>query len=267
VNGRLLVQTLRWNRTRLVALVIAGFVWGLLIPTIYVSFSDALRELANSGAIPEQLLNFGSGSLFTLPGAITLGFQHPLALAFLGIFAVGTTTAAIAGERERGTLEVILARPLSRHGLYLTVAAAVVLLLAVELVALLGGQWTGITIQGVADQADLGGLPLVFANGLLLWSAFAAFGLAASVSFDRHAPALGLTMAFLLANYFLEILGSLWTDVDWSQEYSLFHHFQPTEILTGNADPMDFVILGIAVLVPVAFAWIVFPRRDLAAPD
>ena len=70
----------------------------LLIPIIYVSFSDVLRELANSGAIPEQLLNFGSGSLFTLPGAITLGFQHPLALAFLGIFAVGTTTC---GHRRR----------------------------------------------------------------------------------------------------------------------------------------------------------------------
>src|SRR4029079_12264988 len=126
MNGRLLLQTIRWNRTRLVALVIAGFAWGALIPTIYVSFSDALRELANSGAIPEQLLNFGSGSLFTLPGAITLGFQHPLALVFPGIFAVGTTTSAIAGERERGTLEVILARPLSRHTLYLTIAAAVV---------------------------------------------------------------------------------------------------------------------------------------------
>jgi ABC-2 type transport system permease protein len=267
VNARLLLQTIRWNRSRLISLVIAGFAWGLLIPTIYVSFSDALRQLANSGAIPEQLLNFGSGSLFTLPGAITLGFQHPLALAFLGIFAVGTTTGAIAGERERGTLEVLLARPLSRHTLYVTVATAVVVLLAVELVALLGGQWTGIAIQGIGDQVDLGNLPLVFANGLLLWTAFAAFGLAASVSFDRHAPALGLTMSFLLANYFLEILGSLWTDVRWSQEYSLFHHFNPTEILTGKADPVDFLILGVAVLIPVVFAWIVFPRRDLAAPD
>ena len=130
-----------------------------------------------------------------------------------------------------------------------------------------GRQWTGIAIQGITDQVELGYLPLVFANGLLLWSAFAAFGMAASVSFDRHAPALGLTMAYLLVNYFLEILGSLWTDVDWTQEYSLFHHFNPTEILTGNADPLDFVILGIAVLIPVVFAWIVFPRRDLAAPD
>jgi ABC-type transport system involved in multi-copper enzyme maturation permease subunit len=267
VNGRLLLQTLRWNRVRLAALVLAGFGWGILIPIVYVSFSDALRELANSGAIPKQLLNFGSGSLFSLPGAITLGFQHPLALAFMGIFAVGTTTAAIAGERERGTLEVLLARPLSRRGLYLTVALAVVVLLAIELLAMLGGQVTGILIQGITDQIDLGALWLVFVNGMLLWGAFAAFGLAASVSFDRHAPALGLALAYLLVNYFLEILGSLWTDVAWSQEYSLFHHFQPTQALTGKADPLDFVILAAAIVVPVIYALIVFPRRDLAAPD
>ena len=267
MNARLLVQTIRWNRVRLLALVLAGFGWGLLIPIVYSAFSDVLRDMANSGMFPEELMNFGSGSLFTLPGAITIGFQHPLALAFMGIFAVGTTTSAIAGERERGTLEVLLARPLSRRGLYLTVGAAVVVLLAIELVAMLGGQWTGILIQGLTEEIDVAGLPLVFANGLLLWCAFAAFGLAASVSFDRLGPALGLTLAFLLVNYFLEILGSLWTDVAWSQEYSLFHHFQPTELLTGETDPVDFLILGAAVLIPVVYALVVFPRRDLAAPD
>jgi ABC-2 type transport system permease protein len=267
MNGRLLLQTVRWNRVRLIALMVAGFAWGILTPVIYSSFSDAIRQLANSGAIPKQLMNFGSGSLLTLPGAITIGFQHPLAIAFLGIFAIGATTGAIAGERERGTLEVLLARPISRRTLYLTVAGAVVVLLAVELASLLAGQWTGILLTGVADQIDSSAVWLIFVNGLLLWGAFAAFGLATSVSFDRHGPAIGLAMAFLLVNYFLEILGSLWTDVAWSQEYSLFHHFQPGELLTGTADPIDFVILGIAVAVPVIYGLVVFPRRDLAAPD
>jgi ABC-2 type transport system permease protein len=267
VNLRLLAQTIRWNRVRLLVLIVVGFAWGLLIPIIYASFSDLIRDMMNSGAIPRELMNFGSGSLLTMPGAITLGFQHPLALAFLGIFAVGTTTSAIAGERERGTLEVLLARPLSRRGLYVTVAVAVVVLLAIEVGAIVGGQAVGIMILELTGDIDMAGLPLVFANGLLLWAAFAAFGMAASVSFDRHSPALGLTLAYLLVNYFLEILGSLWTDVAWSQEYSLFHHFQPTELLTGNADPIDFVILGAAVVIPVIYALIAFPRRDLAAPD
>jgi ABC-2 type transport system permease protein len=267
MNGRLLRQTIRWNRVRLLTLFVAGFGWGILIPVIYSSFSDAIRQLANSGAIPRQLMSFGSGNLFSVPGAITIGFQHPLALAFLGIFAIGTTTGAIAGERERGTLEVLLARPISRRSLYVTVAVGVVILLAIELAALLAGMWTGVLLTGISDQVDGGAVWLVFANGLLLWGAFAAFGLAASVTFDRHAPAIGLALAYLLVNYFLEILGSLWTDVAWSQEYSLFHHFQPADLLTGKADPADFVILVAAVLVPVLYALVVFPRRDLSAPD
>lgn len=267
MNLRVLVQTLRWNRVRLLAVALAALGWGILLPTIYVGFSDALKGLANSGAIPKQLLNFGSGSLFTLPGALTLGMEHPLAIAFIGIFAVGSTAGAVAGERERGTLEVLLTRPISRRTLYVTLAVAATILIGVVLGALLLGQIIGMAIQNVTDQVELANMPLVFLNGLMLWGTFAAFGLAASVTFDRHAPAIGLSMAFLLINYFLEILGSLWTDAKWTQPYSLFHHWQPGNILTGKADPFDFALLGLAILIPVAYALIVFPRRDLAAPS
>ena len=267
MNLRLYAQTLRWNRVRLIAVVIASVGWGILIPIVYVAFAEAFKDLADSGAFPRELLNFGSGSLFTLPGALTLGLQHPLVIAFFGIFALGSTVAAIAGEREDGTLEILLARPISRRTLYVTIAAASVTLVGVVLLALLGGQLIGVAIQGVSNELDLGLMPLVFLNGLLLWSAFAAFGLAASVSFDRHAPAIGLSIGYLLINYFLEILGSLWRDVDWSQQYSLFHHFNPGKILTGQTDWLDFVILAVAIAVPVAYALVVFPRRDLAAPS
>ena len=175
--------------------------------------------------------------------------------------------ASVAGEREGGTLEVLLSRPISRRTLYVTLAAASATLVAIVMLAMLGGQLIGVAVQGVSDELDLGLTPLVFLNGVMLWAAFAAFGLAASVSFDRHAPALGLTLAYLLINYFLEILGSLWRDVAWSQEYSLFHHFNPGHILTGDTDPLDFVILAVAIVIPVAYALIVFPRRDLSAPS
>ena len=124
MNGRLFLQTLRWQRVRLVIVVLAGFGWGVLIPIIYGAFSDMIRDLANSGAFPPELLNFGSGSLFTLPGAITLGTQHPLAIAMVAIFAIGSTATAVAGERARGTLEVLLARPISRLTLYVSILVA-----------------------------------------------------------------------------------------------------------------------------------------------
>jgi len=266
MNFPLFGRTLAWQRARWLIVTIAIFGWGVLIPVIYVAFADAFRDLANSGAIPNELLNFGSGSLFTLPGAITLGTQHPLAIAMLSVFAVGATATAIAGERQRGTLEVLLARPISRVTMYLTVLLALLIVVAIVLVALLAGFVAGAAVQNVLGELALEQLPLVWLNGFLLWGAFTTFGLAASATFDRAGPAIGLTLAFVLVSYFFEILGSLWTAVDWTQEYSLFHHFNATEILGGQLDPTDLLITGVAFVVPIVWALVVFPRRDLAAP-
>lgn len=265
MSGTLFARTLAWQRTRLIVVVLAAFGWGLLIPIFYTAFSDVVRDLANSGAFPEELLSFGSGSLFSLPGAVTLGLQHPFAIALLGIFAAGATATAIAGERQRGTLEVLLARPLSRRTVYVSIGLALLVVVAIVLAALLGGFVAGAALQGVLDDLPIEHLPMVFLNGFLLWAAFATFGMAASVTFDRAGPAVGLSLAYLLVNYFFEILGSLWADAEWTQEYSLFHHWQPTEILKGSLAPIDLVILGVAVVVPIVYALIVFPRRDLAA--
>jgi ABC-type transport system involved in multi-copper enzyme maturation permease subunit len=266
MNGRLVVQTLRWQQVRLIIVALAGIGWGLLIPVIYSAFSEVIRDLATSGAFPEELTNFGSGSLFTLPGAITLGFQHPLAIAMIGIFAVGASATAVAGERARGTLEVLLARPISRLALYASILVALLIAVLVVLLAILGGMIGGTAMQGITDEVDLGLMPLVAVNGFGLWAAFTTFGLAASVSFDRPGPAIGLSLAYLLLNYFLEILGSLWTDAAWTQDYSLFHHFNPGAILTGELQVTDLVIVFAAAVVPIVYAIMVFPRRDLAAP-
>lgn len=266
MSGRLFVQTLRWQRVRLAVVILAGIAWGAIMPIIYDAFSGAIRDLANSGAFPEEMLNIGSGSLFTLPGTVTIGLQHPLALAMLGIFAVGASSTAVAGERARGTLEVLLARPISRTTLYTTLLVALLLVVLVVLCAILGGMVAGSAVIGLVDELDLGQMPLVVLNGFGLWAAFTTFGLAMSVSFDRPGPAIGLSLAWLLIHYFLEILGSLWSDVAWTQEYSLLHHFDAGAILTGELDTIDLVIVFVAALIPVIYALLVFPKRDLAAP-
>ena len=266
MNGRLFRQTLRWQRTRLLIVLLAAIAWGVLIPVIYNAFSDMVRELANSGSIPRELMSVGSGSLFTLPGAVTLGLQHPLAIAMVGIFAVGASSTAVAGERARGTLEVLLARPISRTTLYVSILVALLLIVLLVITAILGGMVGSAIGLGLGDELDLAALPLVVLNGFGLWAAFTTFGLAASVTFDRPGPAIGLTLAWLLIHYFLEILGSLWTDAAWTQQYSLLHHFNAGAILTGELAPLDLVIVFAAAAVPLAYALFVFPRRDLAAP-
>jgi len=266
MNGVLLLRIWRFAATRLVIVTLATIVWGWLLLFFYSQFSEALRQLANQSPFLKQFTNFGSGNLFTVTGAITLGTQHPLLISLIGIFAVGGAALAIAGERQAGTLEVLLARPLPRRSYLLTHLVAIFAMVGLLIAALLIGMAIGAVSQGLTGELDLGRFPLMWLNGVLLWGAFASFSLAVSASFDRPGPAIGLSLAFLLANYFLEILGSFWTDAQWAQEYSLFHHFEPGEILAGKADPFDLALLVAVIAVPLAYALWIFQRRDLAAP-
>ena len=266
MNGRLFRQNLYWFRTRLLILIVASIAWGLIGPVFYINFSSPLQVLVDSGAIPSNLLSFGSGSLFTLPGALTLMLQHPIAIAFMAVFGAAAAATSIAGELERGTLETLLARPLPRRSLYASTYLAIVVAMALVMAALLIGQSISVILLGISDEVDLAKMPLVWLNGILLWGAFAAFGMAASVSFDRSSRAVGLTAGFVLISYFLEIIGSLWTDAAFLQDYSLFHYFVPGDVLTGEFNPLGIALLLAALVIPIVWALVVFPRRQLPAP-
>jgi ABC-2 type transport system permease protein len=212
-------------------------------------------------------MSFGGGDPFSLEGSIALGYIHPIAIILLAIFAVGFATTAVAGERQRGTLEVVLARPVSRRALYLTMLAALVLFLGIVLAASLVGTVAGAALAGVLDELPADRLPALWLNGMLLWTAIGAIGLAASVSFDRLTPALGVTVAIVIVSYFLEILGSLWPDAAGLQPYSIFHYLKAKEVLGGTIDGAGLALLAGVIIGAVVWALAVFPRRDLAAPS
>ena len=65
----------------------------------------------------------------------------------------------------------------------------------------------------------------------------------------------------------MEFLGAIWPDVGWLRPWSLFHYFQPAEILAGEASPTDTLVLAGITAAAAAYALWVFPRRDLAAPS
>jgi ABC-2 type transport system permease protein len=267
MNLPLLRHTWRSNAFRLVIICLALAAWGSLMPIIYSQFGALFRELMDTGVFPEAITNFGGGDVFSLAGSIALGFIHPIAIILLSIFAVGLSTSAFAGERQRGTLEILLARPLSRRRAYLTILVSVFGFIGLALAACLAGVVVSASLFNVIGEIDTSRLPLVWLNGLLLFGSFATIALAASVSFDRLGPALGITVAILLVGYFFEILGSLWPDAAFLQQYSLFHYLQTRDILLGKGDPFGFALLGTVIVVSVVYALVVFPRRDIAAPS
>ena len=267
MNGALLRHTWRSQRTRLALVASALSVWGFLLPVIYAQFGSRFTALMNSGLMPQQFARLGGGDIFSLAGTIALGFIHPISIILTSVFAVGFSVSAVAGERQRGTLEVALARPVSRRAFYLTLLAASFGFIAILSAALLTGGVSGATFAGVVKELAFRNLPFLWLNSILLFGAIAAIALAASVSFDRLAPALGVTLGIVIVMYVLEVLGSLWPAAEVLQPYSLFHYLKAKAILTGSAAPVDLVVLSFVILIAMVWALVVFPRRDLAAPS
>ena len=257
----------RANRVRLLIVTAALVLWGSLLPIIYDAFGQQFKDLMASGLIPRQMAEFGGGDIFSLTGSVALGFIHPFAVALNLVFSVGFAGAAIAGERQRGTLEVLLARPISRRRAYATAFAAAALFVAVTVAGLTAGALAGTVATGRVDELGPGNLPVLWLNALLLYGAFASVALAASVSFDRLTPALGVALAFVLVSYFFEALGSLWPDASFLQAYSLFHYLDARADLSGTPAASGFAILAAVIVACVAYALVVFPRRDLGAPS
>jgi ABC-2 type transport system permease protein len=267
MNRALLRHTWRSQRTKLTIVSVALAVWGFLLPVIYARFGSRFTSLMNSGMLPAQFARFAGGDVFSLPGAIALSFIHPIAIILTSVFAVGFSASAVAGERQRGTLEVVLSRPVSRTKLYLSLLMASIGFIAIAIAALLAGSVSGATYAGVVKDLAFRHLPLLWLNGVLLFGAFAAIALAASVSFDRLTPALGVALGIVIGMYVLEVLGSLWPAAEKLQPYSLFHYLKARAILTGSAPLIDVVVLVMAIVLAMVWALIVFPRRDLAAPS
>lgn len=267
MNRALLARNIAANRMRLLVCAVGIAAWGLVLPVIYATFGRELARVIEGNPFLRQFSQFGGGDIFSLTGAMALGFIHPISVALLSVFAVGYSVAAIAGERQRGTLEVLLARPISRRSLHVTSFVAGALFLAVLLAVELVANVVSASVIGVIGELDLANLPLVWLNGWLLFLAFLAIGLAASVSFDRLAPALGITLAVLLVMYVIDVIGSLWPDAAWVADYSLFQYVKAKQVLEGTLAVVDLALLGAVTALGICFALIVFPRRDIAAPS
>jgi ABC-2 type transport system permease protein len=259
-------HVVRQYRLRLVVIVAALTGWGMLMPIVYSTFGVQMQQIVAQFPAMQQFMHFGGGDLFTLSGSIAVGYIHPIAIALLAVFAIAFPLSAVAGERQRGTLEVALARPISRRSYYMTLLIAATLFIGLAMAGTLVGTLIAAAAVNVLDQLQLANIPALWLNGVLLYFAITAIALAASVTFDRMGPAAAIVLAVLLIAYFLQIIGSLWPDAAWLQPYSLFHYLNPDATLKNGLQLLDSALLLVVGAVGVVYALIVFPRRDLASP-
>ena len=266
INGPLLRRTWRAHGARVGLIAIALGIWASLMPVMYATFGREMEALIESGIIPEAMLRLMGGGVFGLDASIALGTGHPFAIALQIVYPVGFAAASIAGERQRGTLEVLLSRPLSRRSVFVTLLVAILAIALITTGATVVGTLVGAAAYGLVGELDLAQHAFLVLNTVLLLAALAGISLALSASFDRLTPAIGIALAIVLVGYVLEILGQLWPDAEFLGPYSPFHYLRPFDILRGREEVSDLAVLGAVFVASVTYGLWRFPRRDLAAP-
>jgi len=214
---------------------------------------------------PEELqafISFGGAFDFGTPagylGAELFSLMVPLLLL---VAAIGAGARALAGEEERGTLELLLANPVSRTRLALeklaALSAEVAALAAVLFVALVVGcaaAGMDVSTSGLAS-ATFGALLLALANGSIAFALGAATG--------HGALAIGLSAAAAVAAYLVNGLAPLVDAINSIRWLSPFYHYVAGDPLReGLSLPHAAVLVAIGV-VAVAVGVAAFDRRDV----
>jgi ABC-2 type transport system permease protein len=204
--------------------------------------------------------------MFSVNGSLSMAFTHPFTLLLVGVMAVAYPALAISGERDRGTLEVTLSRPISRRRLLATLVAAGIACLVV-LLGVLVRRLGGVSFRvGLADEVDYVRLAQLWLVAVLLFVCFMALTFAVAVESDRAAPAVGIPAAFVLLNYLAWAIGSIWPDVGFLEEWSMFSLLETQQVLAQGAAAGDVVAMVGFIAIFMGLAFYRFPRRDLPAP-
>src|SRR5262249_39508386 len=74
---------------------------------------------------------------------LSIGFVHPLMQTRFCVWAVGRAAGAIAGELDRGTMELLLSQPLARSRLILAHLAVDCITIPLLCLSLWAGNWVG----------------------------------------------------------------------------------------------------------------------------
>lgn len=193
---------------------------------------------------------FLRGELFSLAG--------PLLLVILAVLWGSDT---IAGEEERGTIDLLLANPISRSRVVVEKWAALVA--GVALVSSVFVLVLGACGPLVDLHVPLVDLLATVVSAALLAVLFGTVSLAVASATGRRGLARGTSAGLVVAAYLVSSLASL---VGWLrpvQPLSPWYHAIGVDPLSGGFSWHALVLVGL-VLVLLSLAVVTFERRDLA---
>lgn len=259
------VKALRDQRRSLLAWACGFVLLVAMYAAVYPSVRDNPDYTRMINELPESyraLIIAGTGGDVTSPA----GYLNTELLSLMGplmmlVYAIGSGANAVAGEEDRGTLELLLAHPVSRTRVVLDKLAALAAGVALLTVVLWLAVWVGGRAAGMAIGAGDTAAAMVSLG--LLGVEFGALALALGCLTGRPGLAKAVAGLVAVAAYLVHSLAPL---VDWLEplrKLSPFYSYIGHDPLLHGFAVGAAGVLALSGLALAGLAVAAFRRRDV----
>jgi len=209
---------------------------------------------------PEFTAFFGDFTQFATPEGFLSAEYFSIMPIILGIFAVLAGSGLLASDEENGTLDLLMAYPVSRMALFWGRLLAFAVVTAVVLA--LG--WVGLALPMSWTQLDvgLGDLALPFLGLLAQLLLFGTLALVLSMLLPARRLAAMAAALVLVASFFVTGLARLNEDLEVVARLSPLNYYQSGEAIRGLNWTWFGGLMAVAALFAL-LAWWRFERRDI----
>jgi len=203
-----------------------------------------------------------TGEFFSPVGYLSSQIFYLMMPLLVGILAIAAGTSLIGREEREGTLELLLARPISRAKLI--VSKATVGLAMVIFIGLVGTVVTMVMAKIVNIAVPLTNILLVGLAATALAISFGAIAFMVTM-LGRGARVASISVAALIAilGYILVSLAGTVSWLRWPAKAFPFNYYHPAEILRGTYDWTNMFFIAGLIVACGLISWAAFRRRDI----
>jgi ABC-2 type transport system permease protein len=209
---------------------------------------------------PQLMVFFGDVSQMLSPGGYIDTFFFSYIPIIIGIFAILACASMLAGDEEKGILDLVLAYPIKRAKLFFArLGAFIAATIMILLIAWLGFIWPISKTSFNATPVEML-LPFISLFGLLIF--IGTLSLLLSFLLPSQQWAAMTSGLIMVASYFLTSLSRLSKNLRPIEKYFPMHYYQGGRALTE----MNWSWFGILIAISIVFAglaWWLFERRDI----
>ncbi len=264
-------RVLRSGLPGLVALLVGIALFEFVQPLVIASFGGAQGLDVIMDRIPPALQAFTRTrpeflALSGLAGYLSLGFTHPLYIVLAGAAVIGFAARSLAGEMDRGIIQIPLARPISRQAVYTSRVLGVAIICGLLALAGPAGMVAGMFYARPEGEFIYGHLGAVALNGLALFWAIGALSLWGSAAASTAGRVVAWAISLLVFSYFIDYFAGIWAPLQSIAFLSLFDYYDPTgSLVSGHIDATSLVTLTVVGAIAALAGLAIFTRRDLPA--